>query len=85
MVIPRLFVLFLTQNDWKLAHHQNIYSKKLFNLNLEVSKVSHGSDKVIFNYSSHNLLKKVKSLLCKKKNVISDYLYSDYLMSFELL
>ena len=31
--------LFLTQNDRKLAHHQNIYSKKPFNLGLEVSKV----------------------------------------------
>ena len=26
---------FLTQNDRKLAHHQNIHSKKLFNLDLE--------------------------------------------------
>ena len=27
--------LFLTQNDRKLAHHQNIHSKELFNLDLE--------------------------------------------------
>ena len=27
--------LFLTQNDRKLAHHQNIHSKKFFNLDLE--------------------------------------------------
>ena len=40
---------FLTQNDRKLAHHQNIHSKKLFNLGLEFSKVSHDTDKIIFN------------------------------------
>ena len=32
--------LFLTQNDRKLAHHQNIHAKKLFNLGLEFCKVS---------------------------------------------
>ena len=32
---------FLSKNDRKLAHHQNIHFKKLFNLGLEVSKVSH--------------------------------------------
>ena len=46
---------FLTQNDRKLAHHQNIHSKKLFNLGLEFSKVSHDADKIIFNYSSYTL------------------------------
>ena len=55
--------LFLTQNDRKLAHHQNIHSKKLLNLGLEVSKVSHGSDEIIFNYFSHNLPKSEKSYL----------------------
>ena len=57
--------LFLTQNDRKLAHHQNNHSKKLFNLGLEVSKVSNDPDKIIFNYSSHKLSKSEKSLLCK--------------------
>ena len=37
----------MTQNDRKLAHHQSIHSKKLFNLCLEVSKVSHDPDKTI--------------------------------------
>ena len=49
--------VFLTQNDSKLAHHQNINSKKLFNLSFELSKVSHDSDKIIFNYSSYTLSK----------------------------
>ena len=49
--------LFLTQNDRKLAHHQNINSKKLFNLGLEFSKVSHHPNKIIFNYSSYTLSK----------------------------
>ena len=61
--------LFLTKNDRKLAHHQNIHSKKLFNLGLEISKVSHDPDKIIFNYSSHKLSKSEKSLLCKGLNV----------------
>ena len=60
--------LFLTKNDRKLAHHQNIHSKKLFNLGLEVSKVSHDPDEIIFNYSSYNLSKSEKSLLCKGLN-----------------
>ena len=80
--------LFLTQNDRKLAHHQNIYSKKLFNLGLEVSKVSHDPDKIIFIYSSHKLSKSEKSLLCKGLNfAMPPYKleYSDYLLPFELL
>ena len=78
--------LFLTQNDRKLAHHQNIHSKKLFNL--EVSKVSHDPDKIIFNYSSHKLSKSEKSLLCKGLTfaIPPDKLeFSDYLLPFELL
>ena len=80
--------LFQTQNDRKLAHHQNIHSKKLFNLGLEVFKVSHDPDKMTFNYSSYNLSKSEKNLLCKRLNfVISpDKLeYSDYLLPLELL
>ena len=80
--------LFLTKNGRKLAHHQNIHSKKLFNLGLEVSKVSHDPDKIIFNYSSYNLSKSEKSLLCKGLNfaIPPDKLeYSDYLLPFELL
>ena len=57
--------LFLTQNDRKLSHQQNIHSKKLFNLSLEVSKVSHDPDKIIFNYFSHKLPNSEKGLHCK--------------------
>ena len=80
--------LFLTQNDRKLAHHQNIHFKTLFNMGLEFSKVSHDPDKIIFNYSSYTLSKKEKSLLCKGLNfaIPPDKLeYSDYLLPFELL
>ena len=48
--------LFLTQNNRKLAPQQNIHYMKLFNLGLDVSKVSHDLDKM-FNYSSLNLPK----------------------------
>ena len=79
---------FLTQNDRKLAYHQNIHSKKLFNLGLEFSKVSHDTDKIIFNYSSYTLSKSEKSLLCKGLNfaIPPDKLeYLDYLLPFKLL
>ena len=80
--------LFLTKNDSKLTYHQNNHSNKPFNLGLEVSKVSHDHDKIIFNYSSHNLSKSEKSLICKGLNfaIPPDKLeYSDYLLPFELL
>ena len=80
--------LSLTQNDRKLAHHQNNHAKKLFNLGLEFFKVSHDSDKIIFNYSSHTLTKSEKSLLCKGLSfeIPPDKLeYLDYLLPFELL
>ena len=49
--------LFLTQNNRKLAPQQNTHYMKLFNLGLDVSKVSHDLDKIMFNYSSLNLSK----------------------------
>ena len=79
--------LFLTQNDRKLTHHQNIHSKKLFNLVLEFSNVSHDPGTMIFNYSSYTLSKSEKSLLCKglKFAIPPDKLeYSDYLLLFEV-
>ena len=83
-----IIYLFLTKNYRKLAHHQNIHSKKLFNLGLEVSKASHDPDEIIFNYSSDNLSKTEKSLLCKGLNLAippDELEYSHYLLSFELL
>ena len=78
----------MAQNDRNLAHHQNIRSNKLFNLDLEFSKVSHDPDKIIFNYSSYALSKIEKSLFCKglKFAIQPDKLeYSDYLLPFKLL
>ena len=57
--------LFLTQDNRKLAHHQNIHCKEIFNLDLVFSKVLH---KIILNFSSYTLLKSEKSLLCKGLN-----------------
>ena len=60
-----IICLFLRQNDRELVHHQNIHSKKLFNLSLEICKGPHDSDKIIFNYSSHNLSKRLlRKSLC---------------------
>ena len=67
--------LFLTQNDRKLAHHQNVHSNKLFNLGLEFSKVSHIPDKIMFNYSSYTLTKIEKSVLCKGLNFAIPLVY----------
>ena len=87
-IIDHVICLFLTQNYRKLAHHQNIHSKKLFNFGLEFSKVSHDPSKISFNCSSYALSKSEKSLLCKGLNfaIPPDKLeYSDYLLPFELL
>ena len=57
-------------------------------MGLEVPKVSHDPDKIIFNYSSQKLSKSEKNLLCKDLNfaIPPDKLgYSDYLLPFELL
>ena len=84
----QVICLFQTQNDRKLAHHQNIHSRKLFDLGLEVSKVSHDPYKIIFNYFSYNLSKSEKSLLSQGLNIVispDKREYLDYLMPFELL
>ena len=57
---------FLQQNDRILVFHQNIHSKKLFNLVLDVSKVSHDPNKIIFNCSSHNLSKNEKKVTLQR-------------------
>ena len=57
-------------------------------MGLEVSKVSHGTNKIIFIYSSPNLSKGEKSLLCNGLNFpipLDQLEYSDYLLPFELL
>ena len=80
--------LFLNKNDKKLKNQQDIHSKKLFNLDIESSKMSHNPQKVVFNYYSHVLTESGKSLLCKGLNfaIPPDKLkYSDFLLPFELL
>ena len=80
--------LFLNKNDKKLKNQQDIHSKKLFNLGIESSKMSHNPQKVIFNYSSNVLTESEKILLCKGLNfaIPPDKLeYSDFLLPFELL
>ena len=57
-------------------------------MGLEVSNVSHDPNKIIFSYSSYNLLTSEKSLLCKSLNFAvrpDKFKYSDYLLPFELL
>ena len=67
------------KNDRKLADNQN---KKLCNLGLEVSHVSHDPYQRIFNHSSFNLSESEKSLLCKGLNFaipLDKLEYSDHL------
>ena len=47
--------LFLSKNDIKIKHEQDIHSKKIFDLGFENSQTSHDPDKVIINYSFHVL------------------------------
>ena len=78
----------MKQNDRKLAPHQNIHSKKVSYLCLEIFKVSYDPEEIIFNYSSYNLSRSEKSLLCKGLNFAippDKFEYSDYLLPFELL
>lgn len=65
-----IICLFHRQNDRKLVHHQNIHSKKLFNMSLKMCKGPHDYDEIIFNYSSHDLSK----LLLRKSLYFTDYL-----------
>ena len=62
-------MLFLNKNDRKLKHQQDIHSKKLFDLGFENPQTSHDPDKVIFNYSSHILTERERSLLCRGLNL----------------
>ena len=83
-----LCCLFLNKNDRKLKHEQDIHSKKLFELGFENSQTSHNPDKVIFNYPSHILTEREKSLLSKGLHFAippKTLEYADYLLPFELL
>ena len=80
--------LFFNKSDRKFKHQQDIHSKKFFDLDFENSQTSYDLDKVIFNYSSHVLIERETSLLCKALNfAISPKTleYADYLLPFDLL
>ena len=47
--------LFLNKNNRKLKNQQDIHSKVLFDLGFENSQASHDADKVVLNYSTHDL------------------------------
>ena len=80
---------FLNENDRKLENQRDIHSKKLFILTLKNFKlISHDTDKVIFNYSSHVLIESDKFLICKGLNLAilpKTLEFADYLLPFELL
>ena len=84
--------LFLNINNKKLNRAKSIQNKKLSNLVLEnsnlVSATSHGPEKVIFNFSSHDLSDDEKLLLCKGLNlsIPPKHLdYPDHMLPFQLL
>ena len=80
--------LFLTGNDKSLKKHQEVHDKKISQLVKVRSKTTNSSDKVIFNFSSHNLSEHEKSVLSKGLNFAispSKINYADYLVNFELL
>ena len=58
--------LFLNTNNKKLKSKKSIQNRKLSNLVLEssnlISEMSHNSEKVIFNFSSHKLSRATKMM-----------------------
>ena len=86
--------MFCYKNDQveKTATTKLNNNKKLSNLVLDnsnlISKTSHNPEKVIFNFSNHELSDDEKSLLCKGLNfsISSKRLdYADHMLPFELL
>ena len=84
--------LFLNINNKKLSRAKSIQNKKLSNLVSEnsnlISETSHNPEKVIFNFSSHELSEYEKSLLCKGLNFAippKRLDYADHMLPFELL
>ena len=58
--------LYLNNNDdRKLEHQPDIYTKKLCDLGFENSQISRDPGKVIFNYSSHILTESVKGYFAR--------------------
>ena len=81
--------LFLTGNDKSISKHQKIQDKKFCNLSTFVrEKVSHDTEKVIYNFSKHNLTEVEKIVLCKGLQFAlppRNLEYADYMVSFELV
>ena len=82
--------LFLTGNDKSISKHQNIQDKKFGKLSSFVGEkvLSHDPEKVIYNFSKHNLTEAEKSVLCKGLQFAlppRKLEYADYMVSFELL
>ena len=84
--------LFLVANDKSILHHDNTKKPKLKNL-LKISlnnifSDSHNPERLIFNFSSHELTDDEKNVLCKGLNfsVKSRLIeYPEFSLTFELL
>ena len=83
---------YININNKKFSRAISIQNKKLRNLVLEnsnlISETSHDPEKVIFNFSSHELRHDKKSLLCKGFNFAippKRLDYPNYMLSFKLL
>ena len=72
-----------------IKKHQKIQDKKFCKLFSFVrEKVSHDPEKVIYNFSKHNLTEVEKFVLCKGLQLAlpsRNLEYADYMVSFELL
>ena len=83
--------LFLNINNKKLNRAKSIQNQKLSNIVLEnsnlICETSHNPEKVIFNFSSHELSDDEKLLLCKGLNfsIPKRLDYADHFLPFELL
>ena len=82
-------ISFLLGNDKSLRKHQKIQNTKFGKLS-EVSResVSHGPERIIYNFSSHKLTELEKSVLSKGLQFAlppKRLEYADYMLPFELM
>ena len=79
--------LFLTGNDKSISKHQDIQDKKFCKLSSFFrEKLSHYPEKVIYNFSKHNLTEVEKFVLCKGLQFAlppTKLEYADYMVSFD--
>ena len=83
--------IFLVYNDKNICKVKSTKSKKLYNLRPNnvgnISKTTHGPEKVVFNFSIYRLNNYEKTLLWKGLNFVISFKtikYSDYLLPFKL-